>query len=165
MKSLAQIILLLTAFVISTAAQQKAVPRYEDYPVRESFRGKIAPVKITSASARKFRTTLRESAQSGVNFAGHYILSEWGCGTDCHSFAIIDAITGNVYFSKSISYVGGQMYQGDEDRIQYQKNSRLLILAGALNDAASGKFYYEWKNNRLQLIRKTKLVLTDPNGK
>ena len=165
MKSLTTTIFLLIAFVVSTAAQQKGLPRFEDYPVRESFTGKTAPLKLTGASARKYRSALRESAKAGVNFAGHYIVAEWGCGTDCHSFAIIDAKTGDVYFSKAVSFIGGQLRQTEEDRLKYRKDSRLFIAAGARNDEETGKFFYEWKNNRLQLIRKTELPLEKPDGK
>ncbi len=49
------------------------------------------------------------------------------------------------------------------NRLQHRKNSRLLIVAGAKNDEEVGKFYYEWKNNRLRLIRKTELPLVKPN--
>jgi hypothetical protein len=47
----------------------------------------------------------------------------------------------------------------DEDRLQFRKNSSLLIVAGAKNDEEIGKFYYVWKNKCLRLIRKTKLPL------
>ncbi|HEX8249071.1 MAG TPA: hypothetical protein VF599_12910 [Pyrinomonadaceae bacterium] len=161
MKIAAQtILLLIVCFASIEAQQQRRLPRFEDYAVREIYRGKTASVKLTSSSARMFRTMLRQNAAHGVNFAGHFILATWGCGSDCHSFAVIDAKTGRVYFSPSISFVGGQMSQ-DEDRLQFRKNSSLLIVAGARNDEEIGKFYYVWKNNRLRLIRKTKLPLTN----
>ena len=162
MKFLTQTIFLAIVCVAPIAAQQKRLPRFEDYSVRENYKGKVASVKLTSSGARLFRTRLRQNAKQGVNFAGHYILAAWGCGSDCHSFAIIDAKTGVVYFSDLISFVGGQLFQ-DEDRLQFQKNSRLLIVAGAKDDEEIGKFYYEWKNNRLRLIRKIELPLNKPN--
>ena len=163
MKTLIQTILILMFGALAISAQSKSLPRFEDYLIREDFRGKIAPVKLIASAARMYRTMLRGSAKQGVNFAGHYIIATWGCGSDCHSFAIIDAKTGNVYFSDLISFVGGQLYQ-EEDRLQFRKNSRLLIVAGAKNDEEIGKFFYEWKNNRLRLIRKTKLPLINVNG-
>src|SRR5215217_5907367 len=121
MKTLNQTVLILIFGAIYISAQSKSLPRFENYPVREDFRGKIAPVKLTSSAARMYRTMLRGSAKQGVNFAGHYIIVTWGCGSDCHSFAIIDAKTGNVYFSDLISFVGGQLYQ-EEDRLQFRRN-------------------------------------------
>ena len=156
MKTIAQTVLVSIVCFVSISAQQRRLPRFEDYAVGEIYRGKTASVKPSSSSARMFRTMLREDAGRGANFAGHYILATWGCGADCHSFAIIDAKTGGVYFSPSISFVGGQRFQ-DGDRLQFRKNSSLLIVAGAKNDEEIGKFYYVWKNNRLRLIRKTAL--------
>jgi hypothetical protein len=159
MKTVIRAIFLFVVCVVSISAQQKRLPRFEDYAVRENYKGKVASVKLTSSSARMFRTMLRQNAKQGVNFAGHYILATWGCGSDCHSFAIIDAKTSRVYFSPLISFVGGQRFQ-EEDRLQFRKNSRLLIIAGAKDDEELGKFYYMWKNNRLRLLRKTELPLT-----
>lgn len=162
MKPLAFLIFILIVWVVPISAQKIALPRFEDYSVNETFKGKVARVKLTSSSARMYRTMLRLNARKGVNFAGHYILAAWGCGSDCHSFAMIDAKTGNVYFSDLISFVGGQLYQ-EEERLQHQKNSRLLIVAGAKNDEEVGKFYFEWKNYRLSLIKKTELPLVKDN--
>lgn len=159
MKTLIQTIFLFVVCVVSISAQQKRLPRFEGYAVRENYKGKVASVKLTSSSARMYRTMLRQNAKQGVNFAGQFILATWGCGSDCHSFAIIDAKTGAVYFSPLISFVGGQRFQ-EEDRLQFRRNSRLLIVAGAKDDEEIGKFYYVWKNNRLRLLRKTELPLT-----
>jgi hypothetical protein len=150
MIKVAVVLLLLTSGVL---AQRKSLPRFENYPVKENFRGKSAPVKLTSQLAHTFRTRLRENAAEGVNFAGHYIAATWGCGAACASFAIIDARTGQVYFIPSLQNVGGFGYS-DEDLIQFRKNSRLLIVVGMPNDKGYvGRYYYVWKNNQLKLIR------------
>ena len=139
----------------SVWAQQKQLLRFGDYPVAEKFNGRVAPVKISGSQARKFRSALKEDAKVGVNFAGHYIISTWGCGTDCRELAIIDARTGAVYFTPSLLLVVGEMGQ-NEDRLQFRKNSRLLIIVGSRNEEGNGKYFYLWKNNRLQLIRTVK---------
>lgn len=41
-----------------------------------------------------FRTRTREAMAGGVNFAGHYVVATWGCGTECESGHIVDARTG-----------------------------------------------------------------------
>ncbi|HEX8650281.1 MAG TPA: hypothetical protein VF708_05540 [Pyrinomonadaceae bacterium] len=148
-----KVILVLIFSASGLLAQQKSLPSFEDYPVKENFRGKSAPVKLTSRRARTFRTMLRENAGKEVNFAGHYIAATWGCGSSCWSFAIIDARTGQVYFIPSLLNVGGFGYS-EEDLIQFHKDSRLLIVVGVPNDEGYvGRYYYVWKNNRLKLIR------------
>jgi len=66
-----------------------------------------------------FRTKLREGAKKGPNFAGHYTVITWGCGTDCRLVAIVDARTGRVYFAPFTVSI-----PADAD---YRLDSRLLI--------------------------------------
>lgn len=139
-------------FLSLSVLGQTRPPRFEDFQVSEAFKGKPASVKLSSRRARAFRTMLRSNAEQGVNFAGHYVVATWGCGSDCHSIAIIDARNGNVYFTPSLLWIGGLLYQ-ELDRLEFRRNSRLLIAAGARNDQGSGKYYYLWKNNVLKLIR------------
>ena len=155
MQILLRIIIVIIISVGAISAQQKQLPRFGDYPVAEKFNGKVAPVKISGAQARMFRSALKEDAKEGVNFAGHYVISTWGCGTDCRQLAIIDARTGVVYFTPSLLLVAGVMGQ-EEGRLQFKKNSRLLIVVGSRNEEGNGKYFYLWKNNRLQLIRTVK---------
>lgn len=132
--------------------EEKSAPRFENYRVIGIFRGKPAPVKSSSLRARMFRTRLRENAKDGVDFAGHYILATWGCGSGCSSIAIIDARTGRVYFTPSLLLVGTALYQ-ELAPLEFRKDSRLLKVVGSRNDEEVGTFYYVWRNNRLKLVR------------
>jgi hypothetical protein len=152
MKNFVKVIVILICLSSGVLAQQKSLPRFEDFPVRENFRGKPARLKLTTREARMFRTRLRENAEEDVNFAGHYVAATWGCGSACASFAIIDARTGQVYFPSILRLVGGFGYS--QNLIQFRKDSRLLIVEGMPNDEGYvGRYYYVWKNNRLKLIR------------
>jgi hypothetical protein len=75
---------------------QAGVPRFSDYPVSERYHGRTAPLVLTRA-ARMYRTRLREAARERPNFAGHFIVATWGCGTECVEGVIIDARTGRVF--------------------------------------------------------------------
>ena len=118
-----------------------------------------------SPGARAMRTRLGEALREGVNFAGHYIVAGWGCGTGCISAAIIDGRTGRVYFPKAIGGISVGTTDDDggyvEQPLRYQKNSRLLILTGIPEtqidngkELPMGMYYYEWRNNNLRLIRR-----------
>jgi hypothetical protein len=68
--------------------------------VTNIFTGKPAIVDLSShPKARHYRTELRRQAKEGADFAGHYKFAIWGCGTACEEFAIVDSLTGRVYFS------------------------------------------------------------------
>jgi hypothetical protein len=94
------------------------LPRFEDYPVASVFRGVPAVVDLDShPGARDFRTRLRAGAAEGPNFAGHYVVVSWGCGTDCQNNAIVDVASGKVIV----------MGIGAELGVSFRLSSRLLI--------------------------------------
>ncbi len=139
-------------------AMQKAPPRFEDFPAR-IFKGKPARPLLLSAQARSFRTRLREGAQKGPNFAGHYTIVTWGCGSACQQLAVVDARTGRVYFSKTLSYATYGLDIGSEEAgLKYRLDSKLLILVGTPGEEEnlSGTFYYKWENNEFKLIHSVK---------
>lgn len=112
------------------------------------------------AGARSFRTRLTEAIRGGVNFAGHYVVAGWGCGTGCISGAIIDARNGKVYWPLPLSALG-VWYNGEEytnSPVEYRKNSRLLIIRGSPgvkdNDSEkpNGQYYYEWTGKDLRQV-------------
>lgn len=50
------------------------------------------------SQAREFETAITESVFSspGPNFAGHYTVASWSCGSTCHSHAVVDNNTGEI---------------------------------------------------------------------
>ncbi len=71
--------------------------RFADYPSGPAFTGTPKPVDFsTNAQAATFRTRITEGAKAGPNFAGHYTVIEWGCGTSCQGHAIVDEVTGRI---------------------------------------------------------------------
>lgn len=134
------------------------MPELSDYPAGERFTGRPAPVKLNSApDARMFRTVLRRQAAEGPNFAGHYRLAEWGCGSGCLSIAVVDSSTGNVVFPDNVSPIAFMHYYKDEsmDRygIVYNVKSRLLIVCGmSCEHDQDGDYYFVFENGRFREI-------------
>jgi hypothetical protein len=129
--------------------------QFRDYRVREIYRGKHAAVDFSSnPRAKTWQTMLIDAANKGSNFAGHYTVAMWGCGTSCTSFAIIDAINGRVYFPTTLSHVRWTGGRGKEYGLKFRIDSDLLIVYGSPNEEDKmGAFYYKWENNDLQLIK------------
>jgi hypothetical protein len=145
-------ILLSVALLASTVN----LPSFEQFQVKEIFKGKPAKVDLKShKEARKYRTVLSEEIQAGPNFAGHYTVVGIGCGSGCEIIAVVDAKNGKVYFPKGLSqvYTAGWWHEpaGPEFRI----NSRLLIVYGTANseDAPYGISYFEWTGADFMLLR------------
>lgn len=132
---------------------------FRDYRVREIYKGKHAAVDFSShPEAKTWRTMLINAAKKGSNFAGHYTVAMWGCGASCTAFAIIDAITGKVYFPTTLSHVSWSGWREKEYGLKFRIDSDLLIVYGSPNEEdKKGTFYYKWENNDLQLI-KSKLI-------
>ena len=151
----------LIALSICVSAQQPRTPKFTQYPVAvEEARVKSIDFK-RNPDARSFRTRLSEAMKGGVNFAGHYIVAGWGCGTGCTNAAIIEARTGDVIWPDQFANIDASYGEGySDEQLEFKKNSRLLIIhgrPGSRNENAkippSGDYYYEWKGNRLHLLR------------
>jgi hypothetical protein len=157
MKKVLLITLTICVLAGEVLAQSKTLPHFEDFPVKEKLIAKPATPKLLSSRARMFRTAIRLQTKGKPNFAGHYTIASWGCGTmSCTSFAIVDARTGDVYFPLGAMSIFVSTIDQAEDTIEFRPNSRLFILTGtiAFGDRDSiGKHYYVWRNNQLKLIR------------
>lgn len=89
----------------------------------EFFAGQPATVNFDSLpDAKLFQTTITEQTAEGPNFAGHYTVTTWGCGTECQGFAIVDSITGDIVkYEPSIDH---QVSTG----LSFNLDSNLLVL-------------------------------------
>lgn len=74
-----------------------AVPKFDDFRASAVFEGTAASPKLTTARQRKLAAQIRRQATKPANFASHLRVAEWGCGTSCVSFALVDLRTGRVY--------------------------------------------------------------------
>lgn len=112
--------LLAVACFVSVVAQVEpaapgpgVAPRFDDYPAAEPvYRGPKARLKLRRGTdAWHFRTAIREGYdKTPVNFAGHCVAVEWGCGAPCQQWAIVDARSGSVHLVP-FSTAGGAEYR------------------------------------------------------
>lgn len=158
-----KIILLTALFVACSSAgfAQSPKPTFKQYPATVE---KLKNVRVNLSShknARMFRTNLRNAAKEGVNFAGHYILTTWGCGTNCSQSAIIDARNGKVFFPHELEGAGfGFCDLPDEvEALVSQADSRLLILNGfkggelESDNGRCGIYYLEWTGTKFRQVK------------
>ena len=132
-------------------------PRFEDYPVREVYKGAVADVRLDSRRARMFRTRLREDSRGGPNFAGHYTVVIWGCGTGCAQMGVVDSKTGRVYFPP-VEYMDIPDMEDAAVRSQwFRLDSRLLRITQNFYDGMGSytAYYYLFEGGRFRLLRKS----------
>ena len=142
-------------------------PRPSDYPATPYTGPNAAPDVGSDPLSRRYRTQLRGWAKEKPNFAGHYILATWGCGTGCTQIAVIDAKTGKVFHPRGARV--NHITDVDEDilvddpsprradfgALRYSADSRLLVLVGTPDNRPQnrGISWFVWENDALRRIR------------
>jgi hypothetical protein len=91
---------------------------HDTYVVPEVKSGMAKPNVVATPFARQFKTRILSLYEPIVNFSGSYHVVSWGCGTQCHQFAIVDTLTGKVFEvpEQSMGYDS------------YRANSRLFVI-------------------------------------
>jgi hypothetical protein len=140
-------------FPNDTVVAKKDAPRFAAYH-EAVYKGRAVAVKIDSKDSRNYKTVLREAVRdNGVNFAGHYTLATWFCGTNCNQMAVVDVKTGQTYFTPGLMSVVMGIPNQSLDMTEFKANSRLLKVVGRTNGKDYGTWFYEWKNNRFRLVK------------
>jgi hypothetical protein len=154
-------------FVGADDLADASAPRFEQYMAR-SF-PPFSPAQLDLRSnpiAKMYRTVIRDEMRHGPNFGGQYRVAVWGCGTSCAQFAVVNLRTGRVITVEGLYNVSGVNIGADDFLpgtdsqdwgFRFKKDSRLLVLVGAINEDESkqGAFYYVLKGERLELTHKT----------
>lgn len=95
----------------------------------------------------------------GPNFAGHYFVIRWGCGSQCVMMTTVDAETGKVY-DPLLADKGSLWVPLDnlsDMETDLRPDSSLLVLRNACRDfkdrKTCGTDYCNWKDNHFDLVR------------
>ena len=157
-------IVLLTALLLAFSSigfTQAPTPTFTQHAVKVEKPKNVRVNLKSHRDASRFRTNLRNAAKEGVNFAGHYILTTWGCGTNCSQSAIIDARNGKVFFPDQLEGAGFGFCElpDDTEPIVSQAGSRLLVLNGfkggdlSVENAPCGIYYLEWTGAKFKQVQ------------
>jgi hypothetical protein len=113
-----------TGVLASVYKKYKVPYRYSDFKA-DVYKGMLAPPDFkTDTAAWLFRTQIKTQCKANaVNFAGHFTVVMWGCGSDCREYAIVDRITGRIHFT--------DIYKGFDypfKTIAYKPNSTMVMM-------------------------------------
>lgn len=160
-------ILVLLYIMPSSAEGQHAgggFPQFQDYAVGNVFNGRPAKPRLVTSRDERFRTRIREAAAQGPNFAGHYTIGEWGCGSGCISIVLINAMTGEIHTTPFNELFWGMPIMKYETKyapndegfnpLAYTRQSRLLIVRGCPEGRNCASYFYEWTGSTFKLLRK-----------
>ena len=118
---------------------------FVSYPAQFVSVARRSPLQFRSTLSRRYRTDLQEAATGPVNFAGHYVLASIGCGAGCVQVAAIDAGAGSVtWLPPTVCCWPMAM----TEPLEYRRDSRLLIVHGALNEKVSGSYAFVFNGRR-----------------
>jgi hypothetical protein len=143
---------LILVFALTGTASSQRWP-FQDYPAKV-FQGTPSRPKLETPLARKHATIIRREAKRGANFAGHYRVIAWGCGTSCAVYVIVDERTGTVFEPLEIS-------KGVDLGVsapQFRVDSTLMIVANCPSPEIYGlqsceRKFYIWGGSQMRLIK------------
>jgi hypothetical protein len=150
----------LLAVVIASSGVRS--PEFEHYAAEAPLAGAAATPSMSLAKARKFQTVLRQAAQQGPNFNGHYRAVHWGQGTNIIEWAVIDLRTGTVWFAPEPAGSCWVPFKPDDTDIaewyEVHVDSALLYLHGCRAAQPASRTFdtrsvYVWDHGRARLIR------------
>ncbi len=89
------------------------------------YKGRQAdPDFKTDPPAYKFRTQIKNQCKSqGINFAGHFTIAHWGCGSSCEEIAVIDRINGKIFYSNLIKLSKSAFFS-----FKCEANSKMIVM-------------------------------------
>lgn len=159
----AAIILALTAYAPAQPVRPESpsgsavppdTPRFEDFPITTGSPARNAPLVLTSRD-RQYRTRLRAAAAERPNFAGHYVLTTWGCGTECLYGAAVNLRTGRVTFLPFATCCFSEAPEGAKEMVTFRQDSSLLVLLGMRDGRGRdiGSHYYRIQGDSLVHLR------------
>ena len=181
-RACASLLLLLASYPWAQGSSS-VLPRFEDYRVREIFTGTPAVPKLLTRLEQGYTDQIRDGIdegygvfrdgreQKGVNFAGHLIVIQWGCGSPCMRMAIMDARTGDVYYPPiSFAGIGTPTFDlplltlpdsvPQNPVVQFRPNSGLMVIKASpsrLGHHDSYAYYFLWHQDRWALLRRVPL--------
>jgi hypothetical protein len=128
-------------------------PRFEAYPATRVRAARLAEPRVDRGEAHRFRTLLRKSREEPPNFAGHFRIVVIGCGTSCTDFAIVDTLSGRVFFLPDLRLIA--TLRVADAALHFERDSRLLIIEGAPREnlRREGVLFGEWTGTRFRTIR------------
>src|SRR5579864_259409 len=131
-------------FIGASDLADSSAPRFENYSAQPSEAGPTAKLDLSSNPiAKEYRTVIRKEMAKGANFAGHYRIAIWGCGSSCAQFAVVNLKTGRAITPKNVYTVSGVHLAADNFLPQnesqawgfrFRRDSRLLVLVGTINE-------------------------------
>lgn len=139
---------------------------FSNYRVSEQILESPAPLDLSSHPwGFTFKTQISSTYNENKkpNFAGHYIVASWGCGSNCQSGVIIDQKTGKIYDLPETA---------SASRYYFGYSNLLIVNPGNTKKSCDIKktagcvpaTFYLWENNNFREIKPIDINLKNLSG-
>lgn len=165
------LLILANANVFADNKESDSLPKFSDFSISEQdiFSGVPAPAVLNSDTDKTFKSRVKDAAKEDVNFAGHYTLSSWGCGSGCEQVVVVDAKTGKTVWLPFFLYYSPTDPEVEEG-LEFKKDSKLLIINAQKfydnekdeeesEESGYNKHFYKLENN--EFIPLKSLLITE----
>jgi hypothetical protein len=149
----------LTMALVGQPKLAGTLPSFKDFPTPVARPARIAKAYVEPSllpeSRSAFNQRVGAAAKGGPDFAGHYTIVSWHCGSACVSMVVVDCNSLKV-LTEPLETVSLPMPDREVDQLQYKPDSALLIVDAFLDRqgaSAYGKRYYVWNGRDLQLVQ------------
>ncbi len=133
---------------VSSVTHAQQPPAFADCPATVQAKHG-APRLSFDTRSRPYRTVIAQAARGPVNFAGRYILAQWGCGSGCVMAAAVDTRSGRV---TSLPFSVSDWPLDVTEPLGFRVDSCLLIVRGSRNEHAEhGTYFYAFDGKAFQL--------------
>ena len=139
------------SFIAQAQNVSSMPPLFEEYKAPIVRHKTTSAPKLESSQDLEFKSKIAEASRQRVNFAGHYVLSSFGCGANCVMSFALDKHSGKV------SWLPFTVCCWDEVNsksipMSFRKDSRLVVIIGSRNEEGKGTYYYEFSNFKFILV-------------
>jgi hypothetical protein len=132
-------------------SRARGAPELESFRVDTNFKARPVPVDFAShQGAPRFRTILSQGAAAGPNFANHYTIVSWGCGSPCIEFVILDAADGRIVYWTPQPVVRPPVF-ARWSRLLAEDPTGFMTDSAGRPHYATTVYYREWTGTRLVL--------------
>ena len=116
----------------------------EDAASKQLYTGEIAVVDFKSANhpqLDRLKNGISKAVKEGANFAGHYAVVEWGCGSNCQEHAVVDVQSGKI-ITFGIPSEAGLHFLPESNTIITNPQPNFPTLADLKDSAFDDKAYW-----------------------
>jgi len=129
---------------------------FKDFPAGPIYRGALHSPELDADEPPETpkNWAITQGARTPADFAGHYRVVKFSCGTECTGYSINDVVSGRRIGegSADFPYAVGPSKRAELPRgLSFRSDSRLFVVQGCLISKPCGSYFYELQNDKLVL--------------